>query len=223
MSRIAITLAALALLAAPAFAEPDPLEQQAIDIAAKLGGKAVVDVKLEESARVAIMLDFATDPMLLLLCKQPCIGGIVIDDASKCTEKGYVALKELPNLQKLVLGKSAITDKGIAAVGSIRPIQLLYLGEAKISDTGLAGLVKMKNLHTLDLYEAKITDKGLPHLAALVKLEELNLSGTKVTDKGIETLATLVNLKLLRLNRTDVTRTGVSKLETALPKATIRW
>lgn len=210
------------LTATPLFAA-DPAAEEAIVAVKKLGGKAVVDDRLDEIAPVSAMLPTGSDALLVSLSKHPSIGGITFEDASKCTEAGFAALKELPDLQKLVLGKCTVTDKAAAVIATIRPLQLLYLGEAKLTDDGLTGFKTLKHLKVLDLYKTKVTDKGLTHLIGLAKLEELNLSGTKVSDAGVESLKELKALKLVRLNNTAVTREGVTKLEAALPKATVRW
>ena len=223
MIRFTLVLLTLLPSVALAAADPDPTEQAAIDAVAKLGGKAAVNAQLDAVARVEVRLKTATDATLVKLGKLPSVGAITIDDATKCTEKGFAALKELPDLQELVLSKSAVGDRAAAAIAGVRPLQVLYLGESKVTDAGLAGFKTLKNLRVLDLYKTGVTDKGLAHLSTLAKLEDLNLSGTKVTDKGVPALKGLTALKLVRLNGTNVTREGVSVLEAALPKATVRW
>jgi Leucine-rich repeat (LRR) protein len=214
-------LAALVLTAA--FPGPTPEEEEVIAAVIKLGGKAVLDEKLEPIARVDVTLATATDATLVSLSKLPNVGAITIADATRCTEPGFEVLRELPDLQKLILRRSAVTDRSAAAITAIRPLQELYLGESRITDAGLAGLKGHKHLRVLDLYQTAVTDKSVAILATVSKLEDLNLSGTKVTDKGLDSLAELKNLKLIRLHGTGVTRAGVSKLEAALPKATVRW
>lgn len=201
----------------------DEAEDQAIAAAEKAGGSAQVDKKLEEGARVAVALEQATDAKLLSLAKQPAIGSLSIEDASRCTPVGYAALRELPNLQKLILGKSAASDKSVAAIGTIKPIQILYLGESKVTDAGLAGLKAMKFLRVLDLYDTKVSDKGLAALAALPAIEEINLAGTAISDKGILVFKDTKTLKLLKTNRTGVSAAGARELETQKPGLTVRY
>jgi Leucine-rich repeat (LRR) protein len=210
------------LLTATSLSAADPVDET-IAAVKKLGGHAVVDDRLDPEAPVSVTFPTGTDALLVSLSKLPSVGGITFDDSGKCTETGFAALRELPDLQKLVLGKCTVTDKAAAVIATVRTLQLLYLGESKITDEGLAGFKKLKHLKVLDLYRTKVTDKGLTHLTGLVKLEELNLSGTKVSDAGVESLKELKALKLVRLNNTNVTREGVTRLEAALPKATVRW
>lgn len=215
-------LASLVLTAGPP-AAADPAVEQAIAAVNKLGGNAVEDPRLDPEAPVAATFPTGSDALLRSLSKQPSVGDITFEDAGRCTEAGFAALRELPDLQKLTLGKCHLTDKSAAAIAAVRPLRVLFLGEAKFTDAGLAGFKTMTNLKVLDFYKSTVTDKGLKHLTGLVKLEELNLSGTKVTDAGLDALAELKGLKLLRLNNTAVTRAGVTKLEAALPNATVRW
>jgi hypothetical protein len=221
------TLAAAAtILAAPALtpaAEPTAAEKKVIAQVTKLGGKAEIDEKLDESARVAVTLPKGTDATLAAVARLPAVGSVTVEDASKCTDRGVGTLKALPKLKKLVLAKSAATDRTAAAIGSVKSLEALYLGDSKLTDAGLAPLKKLPDLRSLDVMDAKVTDKGLAHLAECAKLEELNLSGTRVTDAGLPHLAKLTGLKTVRLNRTDVTREGVEKLQEALPKAAVRY
>ena len=89
---------------------PDAAEERAIALAVELGGTAKVDDKLDEMARVAVKLPAAGDVALRRLCKMPSVGAVEIFDATKCTEAGFASLKELPDLQSLVLGKCPLKE-----------------------------------------------------------------------------------------------------------------
>lgn len=211
---------ALALaVAGPAFADQAETETAV----AKLGGSVKIDKTLDEQARVSVTFPAATDDLLVKLAKLPEIGAIRLDDATKCTEKGFTALKELPDLQKLMLGRCPLTDAKAAALGGLRTLDLLHVGESRLTDAGLAGMKKLTNLKSLDLLDAPLTDKSAAVLVGFKKLEELNLAGTKVTDKGVVELAALAGLKTLKVNNTAVTRKGIDAIEKALPKLIVRW
>jgi Leucine-rich repeat (LRR) protein len=200
------------------------LESSAIALVTKLGGLASVDPKLDEIARIQVKLDKATDATLQQLAKTIVVGSILITDATACTEAGFAALKELPDLQILTLVKCQLTDKEAAAIGTIRALNELFLGESKLNDVSFVGLKKLVNLKKLDVMDAAITDKSAPVLLSMKKLEELNLSGTKFGDPGVEQLKGLTNLKLLRLNKTNATRKSIDILEAARGKElTVRW
>lgn len=189
----------------------------------KLGGTAKVDPALDEIARVSATFAAATDAVVFQLVKLPEVGAIRIDDATKLTDKGLAALKELPDLQRLQLGKCPLTDAKAAALGTLRTLDTLHVGSSGLTDLGLAGMKKLVNLKSLDLLDAAITDKAVPTLLLFKKLEELSLAGTKFTDKGVPELAPLEKLKTLKLQNTAVTRKGIDAIEKALPKLTVRY
>lgn len=217
-------LALVALVYAPAIAVADPLEEACLNAVGALNPKAaVVSPDLEDGHRVAVHFESASDATLAAVGKLPAVGSLKIDDASLCTEKGFAVLRELPNLQVLVLGRSTVTDRIAATIGDMKTIQELYLGQSRLTDAGLAVLKPLAGLRSLDVYDDKVSDAGLKHLAAFAQLEELNLAGTKVSDRGIAALAGIKSLKKVQLNRTEVTRAGISKLELAHPKLTVRY
>jgi len=202
----------------------DESEQQAIALAVELGGSAKVDDKLGEIARVAVKLDTANDAALQRLCKMPSVGSLEILDATKCTDVGFACLKELPDLQKIVLGKCPLSDKDAAAIGTLRSLNVLFVGESKLTDTTFVSFKKLVNLKVLDVSDSALTDKSAPILLGMKKLEELNLSKTKFGDVGVTALKDLEKLLLLKLNQTNVTRKGIDAIEAARGKAlTVRW
>ena len=215
------TLAAILLTTA---ARADEFERDAIALAVELGGSAKVDDKLDEIARVAVKLPSADDSTLRQLCKMPSVGSLEIVDAGKCTDVGFACLKELPDLQNLVLGKCPLRDKEAAALGTLRSLSVLFIGESKLTDTTFAHFKKLVNLKVLDISDCSITDKSAPVLLGMKKLEELNLSRTKFGDAGVTALKDLEKLRLLKLNQTNVTRKGIDAIEAARGKAlTVRW
>jgi Leucine-rich repeat (LRR) protein len=207
-----------------AAAKADPIEQQAIALAEEHGGSAKVDEKLDEIARVSVKFDRADDALLRRLCKMPSVGAVEILDATKCTELGFASLKELPDLQNLVISKCALNEKQAAAIGTLRSLNVLFLGESKLTDSAFSGFKKLVNLKVLDVSDAHLGDKSAAVILGMKKLEELNLSGTKFGDAGANELKDLPKLRLIRLNRTNVTRKGIDALEEARGKAiTVRY
>ena len=219
-----MTLATLAAILLTTTVRADEFERDAVALAVELGGSAKVDDKLDEIARVAVKLPVADDSALRQLCKMPSVGALEILDATKCTEEGFAALKELPDLQNLVLGKCPLSLKDAAAIGNLRSLNVLFIGESKLTDTTFAHFKKLVNLRLLDVSDCSITDKSAPVLLGMKKLEDLNLSRTKFGDAGVTALKDLEKLRLLRLNQTGVTRKGIDAIEVARGKAlTVRW
>ena len=202
----------------------DESEQKAMDLAVELGGSAKLDEKLDESARVAVKFPVGNDAALRKLGKMPNVGAVEILDATKCTEAGFASLKELPDLQNLVLGKCPVNAKQAAAIGTLRSLNVLFLGESKLTDATFLHFKKLDDLKVLDVSGAALTDKSASVMLGFKKLEELNLSKTKFGDAGVTELKDLKNLRLLRLNQTNVTRKGIDAIEAARGKdLTVRW
>lgn len=222
MFRIGFCIAALVL--ASISLRADDSDDRAMALAVELGGSAKVDEKLDEIARVSVKIPTATDSILQRLCKMPSVGAIEIGDATKCTEIGFAAIKELPDLQKLILGKCPLTEKEAVAIGTLRTLETLFISESKLTDTTFAHFKKLVNLKVLDVSDCGLSDKSASVLIGMKKLEELNLSRTKFGDAGVIALKALEQLKLLRLNQTDVTRKGIDAIEEARGTVlTVRW
>ena len=219
-----MTWATLTAILLTTGARADEFERDAIALAVELGGTAKVDDKLDEIARVAVKLSAADDSTLRRLCKMPSVGSLEILDATKCSEVGFSCLKELPDLQNLVMGKCPLSDKEAAALGRLRSLNVLFIGESKLTDTNFAHFKKLVNLKVLDISDCSITDKSAPVLLGMKKLEDLNLSRTKFGDIGVTALKDLEKLRLLKLNQTNVTRKGIDAIEEARGKdLTVRW
>lgn len=202
---------------------PKPAEKEAIDAATQVGGTAEIDPELQESARVSVSFRAATSAQVAKLARYPAIGAISIIDASQCSSKVWAELTKLPNLQRLVIGRSTAADQSAAVIARMEKLQLLYLGESRITDVGVARLATLPKLRSLDIYDTRTTDRGLEALSKMETLEELNISGTQVTDRGIMKLIEMKQLKLLRINRTRVTPKAITGIEKALPNLTVRY
>jgi hypothetical protein len=217
-------LLALGLTAAapPATAQPDPkptpAEQKTIDLVTKTGGKAEIDPKLPAEARVAAAFETATDATLLNLKKAPQVGSLSVADAAKCTDRGFAALKDLPHLRKLVVGKSRMSGPVTGALGQCKQLRTLYLGDAGLSDQELIGLKKLTLLESLDISgNPQITDKGMVHLKALERLQALYLANTSITDKAFAELKSLDGLCALNVVGTKVTGDAADRFADDMP------
>lgn len=197
-------------------AKPTDAEKELITLVEKLGGTAKIDASLDEQARVAAAFEKPDDTALVALGKQPPLGSLEVGSAAKLTAKGYTALKELPDLQKLTISSGTVAPADAAAIGSLRQLHTLVLGGCKLTDAEVAKFAKLKNLKCLDLLDTGVTDKAVETLLGFTKLEELNLSGTRLSDAGAKKLLKLEGLKLLQLNNTKVSAAAIDAMEDGL-------
>lgn len=204
--------------AQPADTTPTADEQKAIALVAKAGGKAEIDPKLPSAARVSAKFESAADAVLLGLKKAPQIGALDVFDATRCTEKGFAALHDLPNLRRLTLGKSAMTLGRARAIGQCKELRRLYLAECGLTDAQLATLKPLTLLALLDISgNPQVTDKGMATVKALERLQALFLGKTGITDKGLMELKGLDGLRQLNVVGTKVTGDAAEKFADEMP------
>ncbi len=206
--------------ALPAQPKPAPTddEKKAIDVVVKAGGKAEIDPKLSPEARVAAKFEFAADATLASLKKAPQVGSVDVFDATRCTDKGLLALKELPHLRRLVLSKSEMTAGRVGAIGQLTELRDLRVPGSGLSDDELAALKPLALLESLDLSDnPQVTDKGMGSVKALERLRALYLSKTGITDKGLAELKGLDGLRTLYVSGTKVTADGAEKFADEMP------
>ena len=133
---------------------PTADEKKAIDAVEKVGGKASIDPKLSPEARVAAKFE-ALDrrrPHRAREAPEGRCGAIDAFDATKCTEKGFAALKELPHLRKFVLAKSDLNSiAGATPSASTRNCVTSVSWIRGLTDVELAGLKKLTLLEHLSL------------------------------------------------------------------------
>ncbi len=206
------------VLAQPADLTPTADEQKAIDAVVKAGGKAEIDPKLPAAARVSAKFENGTDAALLALKKSPQIGSVDAYDGTKCTEKGFVALKDLPHLRRLILGKSVMTALRVNAISQCKELRDLRLPEAGLSDAELVYLKKLTLLESFDATDnPQLTDKSMATLKTLDRLQSLYLAKTGITDKGLMELKVLDGLRTLYVGSTKVTADAAEKFTDEMP------
>jgi hypothetical protein len=216
--RFALMLALAGAMAAVADEKPTAEEQAAINSLSKSGGKGSLDPRLPAEARVLAKFDAVSDAVLKGLKKYPQIGGVDTFDASTCTDKGFSALKELPHLHKLVLGKAKLTPAGVAAIGQCKELRYLALVNSGLTDNGLTSLNKLTMLEHLTLSEnPKITDQGMITVKGFDRLQVLYLSKTSITDGGLMHLKVLDGLRTLSVGETKVTAEAAEKFAEDMP------
>lgn len=129
------------------------------------------------------------------------------------TNAGLGYLKQLKQVQQLMLDFTKVTDAGLENLKGLTTLQELDLNSTGVTDAGLERLRGLMQLQVLGLDNTKVGDTGLGHLRGLNKLKELDLNGTKVTDAGLDDLKGLNQLQALALIHTNVTDLGLENLK----------
>lgn len=213
-----LSILGLAIFSAAQDQQPTPDEQKAIAAIEKGMGTAGVDAALHKDARVAAKFETVTDATLLALARYPRVGAIQAFDATKCTAKGFNALKKLRHLRVLELNQSGVSDKELAEIGSCKELRKLVIPESSITDMGLVSIAKLTRLEYLDLSaNEKISDRGMLQVKKLERLEFLFLNRTSISDRGLFELKPLEGLRSLNVALTKVTPDAAMKFADEMP------
>jgi hypothetical protein len=216
--RLALLVLFTCALTAGADGTPTADEQATIDAVAKLGGKAEIDEKLSPDARVSARFEGATDAALAGLKKLPRVGAVELIDATKCTARGFAALKELPHLRKLVVEKAEVGPLAAGAIGACQELRQLTLTNCGVGDDDLAAMKKLTRLEHLALADnPRISDKGMATVKGFDRLQKLYLSQTSITDRGLAQLKPLDGLRTLSVRGTKVTPDAAEKFADDMP------
>lgn len=215
---VCLVLGVTLLAAVRADETPTADEKKTIDALAKQAKSAAVDASLHPEARVAVKFESPMNAQLIALKKHPHVGAVTVLDASRLTDIGYAALKELPHLRKLVLNRAAVTERVAATIGELKHLRTLALIGSGVTDVELAGLKKLSRLESLDLSQnPRVTDKGMATVKLLERLEFLYLAETEITDKGLFELKPLDGLRTLNVTATKVTSAGAERFVNEMP------
>lgn len=207
-------------LALPCLADETPSaeEQKAITAVESAGGKAVIDSRLVSGSRVSASFAAANDMVLQAVAKHPPVGALEVDDATRCSAKGFTGLKDLPRLRKLVVRNGNLTPAAVTAVSQCKELRYLALIDAGLTDTELMPLKKLNLLEHLTLANnPKITDKGMQTVKSFERLRALDLTNTSIGDRGLWELKGLDGLRTLSVAKTGVTADAAEKFVDEMP------
>jgi hypothetical protein len=101
---------------------------------------------------------------------------------------GWSALKKLPKMTSLSLGRSEVTDAGAKELGQLTQLTYLSLDGSPITDAALTDLARLKALKNLSLMDTKITEKAVDVLGGMKQLVYLGVSEKQVGKAGAEAL-----------------------------------
>jgi hypothetical protein len=116
------------------------------------------------------------------------------------TDADLENLKDLPDVESLIIASSLVTDAGVARLKHASALKELILDCPGVSDAGLLHLRSLQKLRHLELL-CSATDAGMIHLLSLQELRFLAIA-CPITDDGILALEALKRLEGLRISGT---------------------
>lgn len=130
------------------------------------------------------------DENLKAVAKLSNLKSLVIVDGENVSDAGTVHLKNLDQLDWLVITGSRITDESISVFAELPRLRVLNLAASKLTNSGVSRLSsseKLKNLflHGTDDRANEVDDNGIMALKSLPNLQFLGVKNTQVTDDGI--------------------------------------
>lgn len=185
----------------------------------KAGGNVRVDSDLPMGSRIRVSFKSLDDKAAVALRGATNVGSLVIEDASRLTDRSMAIIGTLAHLRELNLNKPAITNAGMAHLKNLKELQKLYIFEARIYDSGVAYIKDMDQLEELDLTGSGITSAAATTFKTLDKLSLLAVGKTKFGDAGAAQLKDMSNLKSLDA---EISVKAAMALEAAIPGLKIR-
>jgi hypothetical protein len=185
----------------------------------KAGGDVRIDSDMPMGARVRVSFKALDDKTAVALRGATNVGSLVVEDASRLTDRSMAIIGTLTNLRELNLVKPAITNSGIAHLRNLKELQKLYIFEARIYDSGIAYLKDLDQLEELDLTGSGITNAAAATFKSLGELKLLAVGKTKFGDAGAAQLKDMTNLKSLDA---EISVKAAMALEAAIPGIKIR-
>ena len=133
---------------------------------------------------------------------------------SNASAESFARLVACSKLELLDLSGQAIDDRTLEKlVRGLPELRRLIVGRTKVTDASMAAVRTNQRLTNLDLSDTKVTTRGLASLEGLPNLDSLDLDGTDIGDEAVSLLSSFPKLGTLCLNRTRVTESGVERLQ----------
>ena len=133
-------------------------------------------------------------------------------DLSTCRGvASLTSLRTLAQLERLLLGWTAVTDDDMQHIASCGSLTQLQLCRTRVGDAGIAALAgRLPLLRQLDLTGCRVSDASSAALASFVRLTELSLAGCAVSSAALRELGhAATELAELNLAHTGITDDGL--------------
>ena len=145
-------------------------------------------------------------------------------DLSTCRGITSLApLHTLAQLERLLLGWTAVTDEDMQHIASCDSLTHLQLCRTRVGDAGMAALAgRLPLLRQLDLTGCRVSDASSAALASFARLSELSLAGCTVSSAALRELGhAATELEALNMAHTGVTDDGLRDSVAPLSKLAV--
>jgi hypothetical protein len=215
--RLCLSLSYTLVLSSAAIAADRTSEIQRLE---KAGARVTIDDSMPENGRLRVSFSALDDKTAVVLRGATHIGALVVEDASRLTDRSLAIVGTLASLRELNLGRPAITSAGMAHLKNLKELRKLFLMDAaKVYDSGVAYLKSLEHLEELDLTGSSITSAAAATFKALSDLKLLAVLKTRFADAGALQLKDLTELKNLEA---EISVKAAMELEAAIPRIRIR-
>lgn len=136
------------------------------------------------------------------------------------SEQFYFAVKQLPNLEILVIDGGAVNDALATRILKL-PLDSLALSEMPIGGSPL--VQPSPTLAWLSFHRTRLDDNSLRSLGQMPNLKYLDLTRTRISDASIDYLATLQSLTTLIVCRTKISEGGFYELRRRMPATKLSY
>lgn len=127
------------------------------------------------------------------------------------SDDGIKYLKNLRQLEFLVLDNSGVSDEGLKHLANLAELKGLSLANTGVNGEGLKHLSRLSNLEALFLSDSDIQDKHLNEIENFKKLNHLSLAGASVTGEGFSSKVNLPDLCRINFCESKFKRTYLDK------------
>ena len=130
------------------------------------------------------------------------------------TDAGLMKLRNLPNLNTLLLESTNVNGAFISSLSHPEKMHFLKFGDNPLSIKYISDLPRLRNLTRLELCHCKLTNKTLQYVGQMTSVNALLLyKNPQITDDGIKYLKPMNHLHSLYLQDANVTVEGLGELK----------
>lgn len=114
---------------------------------------------------------------------------------AKLSIDSLAKLRQMPQLEELVLKGLAIDDEGLKAIAAVASLKRVNVPQADSSDDGLAALAALPELELLRIGGPRLTGAGLTAFEMHSRLRFLHLIDAPIEDAALDSVAKIETLE----------------------------